>query len=798
MMAMVRKPLSLSKFLILVLVGFSGGGVNGQINFSQTFPATVSTPKLIGQNDNVISTTMDPIISSSPSTSSIPTRTPSTTGSPSSESASVISPGGRFGHCSVTYKNTFYVFGGWDENTNTETGINFSPNFFYSTTLPINSNAPTWRILTTQNATSVGSAACVVTPTGYLLVLGGVISLKVNEDKVSTQVFDLNREVWIDWKTLMVVTYPGFGINPKAVLLTPNFVSVYAGNTGVNEDGKRFPIQIIYFLNMTTIPWTWSEARKSESINAPISRIIIPAKGDAWQLGGYFPNKSDPDLGTSREIYVSNRRNKWVSPDIKLPYGVRDGAAGVRNNLIFYLVYNGRAGYPPVNVFPVDMATLQLQPNISFTGMTPRSGASFAQFSGSDAFLIYGGCPLQNMSPACGNTLDTLQVFNMTLRNFTQEHKIITNIHSNDFKLPKINNLDMNAENDELDPNIRNQEIGIFGEQSNRDQVSSKSRLPTWLIVFISVLVTAIAISLIFFGLWLCRNRTLGPLASFEITQPPISPRGPIPTTDQTFSTRPHPLTLYSIPNMQSGEESSYRGSDFTSDHGFDSPRRQTKSDEFEPDDDDVAVIGEATHVHIQPSPRIPVIVHPIERGNNSDMVELFENWNLSGGNFTTATGGPIQDSANHRKHMLVWIASPLDQSKDPDTLLPHTIRMRYSTIAVKQKCACHGEHKTWTAFLPYTIRIARISDHFSSRMCAQMSDQNTVALANCECMTDMTLHPPLSVMILTFNSGSKAQRLEHRLLGLVASRKEEENYSSVESDSGEGVDRVKKSKVVD
>ncbi|KAG9295531.1 hypothetical protein G9A89_016629 [Geosiphon pyriformis] len=73
------------------------------------------------------------------------------------------------------------------------------------------------------------------------------------------------------------------------------------------------------------------------------------------------------------------------------------------------------------------------------------------------------------MSPACGNTLDTLQVFNMTFRNLTQEHKIVTNIPSNDFKLPKINNLDMNAENDEADPNIRNQEIGISGEPSNQD-----------------------------------------------------------------------------------------------------------------------------------------------------------------------------------------------------------------------------------------------------------------------------------------------------------------------------------------
>ncbi|KAG9300895.1 hypothetical protein G9A89_015351 [Geosiphon pyriformis] len=176
--------------------------------------------------------------------------------------------------------------------------------------------------------------------------------------------------------------------------------------------------------------------------------------------------------------------------------------------------------------------------------MNPRSGASFAQFSRSAAFLI------------CHNTLDTLQVFNMTFRNFTQEHKIVTNIPSNDFKLPKINNLDMNAENDEADPNIRNQEIGISGEPSNQDQVSSKSRLPTWLIVFISVLVLAIAISLIFFGLWLCRNRALRPRASFGITQLLLSPRGPIPTANQTFLTRPHPLTLYSIPNIQGGEES--------------------------------------------------------------------------------------------------------------------------------------------------------------------------------------------------------------------------------------------------
>ncbi|KAG9300590.1 hypothetical protein G9A89_001233 [Geosiphon pyriformis] len=143
-----------------------------------------------------------------------------------------------------------------------------------------------------------------------------------------------------------------------------------------------------------------------------------------------------------------HQEKKWVSPNIKLPYGVRGGAAGVRNNVIFYLVYNGQAGYPPVSVFPVDIATAK--------------------------YFLYWNEP-----EICHNTLDTLQVFNMTFRNLTQEHKIVTNIPSNDFKLPKINNLDMNAENDEADPNIRNQEIGISGEPSNQDQVSSKSRLPT-------------------------------------------------------------------------------------------------------------------------------------------------------------------------------------------------------------------------------------------------------------------------------------------------------------------------------
>ncbi|KAG9296947.1 hypothetical protein G9A89_003661 [Geosiphon pyriformis] len=132
--------------------------------------------------------------------------------------------------------------------------------------------------------------------------------------------------------------------------------------------------------------------------------------------------------------------------------------------------------------------------------MKPRSGASFAFFLPPirliRRFMVDAS---YKMSPACGNTLDTLQVFNIAFRNFTQEHKIITN----DFKLPKINKLVMNAENDELDPNIPNQEIGISGEASNRDQVSSKSRLPTWLIVFISALVTVIAISLIFFIVWL-------------------------------------------------------------------------------------------------------------------------------------------------------------------------------------------------------------------------------------------------------------------------------------------------------
>ncbi|KAG9295540.1 hypothetical protein G9A89_016638 [Geosiphon pyriformis] len=184
----------------------------------------------------------------------------------------------------------------------------------------------------------------------------------------------------------------------------------------------------------------------------------------------------------------------------------------------------------------------------------------------------------------------------MTFRNLIQEHKIVTNIPSNDFKLPKINNLDMNAENNEADPNIQNQEIVTIANLANHIYFSSSYGYSYQLNIFQSLALSQLS------------------FMTFGITQLLLSPHGPIPTANQTFLTRPHPLILYSIPNIQ--------------------------GDEFKIDDDNLAVIGGATHVYTQPSSRIPVIFHPIEQGNNSDMVELFENWNLSGGNFTIATGG--------------------------------------------------------------------------------------------------------------------------------------------------------------
>ncbi|CAG8481782.1 3834_t:CDS:10 [Ambispora gerdemannii] len=438
-------------------------------------------------------------------------------------------PAGRYGHCSVTYKNQLYVFGGWENNTD-ENGVNISPNYFFYTTLPITSSNPTWLLLPAGNSTSVGSAACVVTPSGYLLILGGIISSKYTDNKVSTQVYDLNKNIWVDWKSLMQERYPGFGISPKAALITPNYVVVYSGNTGVNEDGKRLPVQFLYFLNMTTMgAWTWSEAKKSSSIDAPISRIIATAKGNIFLFGGYFPYESGDNTGFSTHFYISNRKDQWVSPDANLPFGVRDGAVGIRKNMIYLIASD--ANNPGVNVFPLDLTSLTFGSTLNFPGMKGRIGASYAQFTGSDSFLIFGGCTVEQ----CNAPLDTLQVFNMTTKNWTVEHASITKpISSNNFTIPLVNGIDLNAEDDDTDNSIVNPSPSSnpnHGANANADANHSK-RTPTWLIVLISCIVTAVFFSFVFAGLWHLRNKMLGPRTSFEITQPPISP--PISPTIQT------------------------------------------------------------------------------------------------------------------------------------------------------------------------------------------------------------------------------------------------------------------------
>ncbi|CAG8488630.1 7283_t:CDS:2 [Ambispora leptoticha] len=491
-------------------------------------------------------------------------------------SSTAWSPVGRYGHCSVTYKNQFYVFGGWDNNTD-QNGANISPYYFFSTALPISSSNPTWTLLPTGNSTSVGSAACVVTPSGYLLILGGIISLNYTDDKVSTQVYDLNKNIWVDWRNLMQDRYPGYGISPRAALITSDYIAVYSGNTGVNEDGQRLPVQFIYFLNITTTgAWTWSEAKKNSSIDAPISRIIATTKGDVFLFGGYFPYQSGDNSGYSNRFYISNRKNQWVSPDATFPFGVRDGALGILENMMYLVAYVNDTNYPGVNVLPLDLTTLTFGSTLNFPGMTGRVGASYAQFDGSDSVVAFGGCTLtQDGVQLCNTPLNTIQVFNMTTKNWTFEHAIITNSissNNNNFTIPLVNGINLNAENDDSDNTIKNEPPSP--DPSNSDSNSganSATRKPTWLIVLISCIVTAIFFSIIFAGLWYLRNKMLGPRTSFEITQPPTSSpthnsqnttsvERSFPSTRMNSSVAAYSSTATSIRN--NADESLYRTSD--------------------------------------------------------------------------------------------------------------------------------------------------------------------------------------------------------------------------------------------
>ncbi|CAG8560980.1 13670_t:CDS:2 [Ambispora leptoticha] len=429
--------------------------------------------------------------------------------SQSTNTTKTITPG-RYGHCSVTWKNELYVFGGWDNSTDDQ-GISTTP-FFYSTTLPLNvNNDITWTFLDTENALNVGSAACAVTPQGYLLVLGGIVSLSSTNGKVSTQVYDLNQRVWIDWRKVMNSSYPGFGINPKAAFISDNLLLVYAGNTGVNEDQNGSLVQIIYFLNVTTMPWTWSEVRKNQTIDAPISQAIASAKGNAWFLGGYFSDNVGNILGFSQKIWISNQRTQWVSPDLTLPYGISDGAIGVNNDTLFMIGFSETQKYSPVNVFPLNIAKMRFETNISSTQLKSRYGASFVQFPGSDAVLVYGGCATMNLS-ICDAPLNSIVIFNMTTRTWTTNYNIVINSQSNNFTLPLIEGFDMNTENDE-NPSNKNDTNKKNGQDNKDDEVVGEPHrtIATWVVVFITCLVTLILCILAFTSIYFCRKRIKSP-----------------------------------------------------------------------------------------------------------------------------------------------------------------------------------------------------------------------------------------------------------------------------------------------
>ncbi|KAG9307110.1 hypothetical protein G9A89_016938 [Geosiphon pyriformis] len=433
----------------------------------------------------------------------------------SSISQKQVQLSGRFGHCSFTYKSRFYVFGGWDNKTEND-GLSTTP-FFYFTPLPLTTKLPiSWTFLNTENATSVGAAACVVTPSGYFLALGGMISQSSGDEKVSTQIFDLNREIWIDWRNLLVSAYPGFGLNPKATLISKNFVMVFAGNTGINEERKRTPIQIIYFLNMKSVPWTWSETRKNETIDAPISRIFASAKGNTFSFGGYFTSESISTNITgnnySNKTFITNLKNYFVSPDITLPYGIREGAVGVWNSTMFLIGFSGFSGTPSVNVFPLNLETMKWDKNISFPMIQSRSISSFAQVDGSDGILIYGGCPLINTISQCGTPFSSIAVFNMSTLTWSTEYNLpldqVTSLK--DFKIPLINGFDMNIveENETIHPNLNST------QQSASDNPGDY-KMSRGVVAVISSLITLIICVGIFFLWYYLQSRTSVP--NFEV-----------------------------------------------------------------------------------------------------------------------------------------------------------------------------------------------------------------------------------------------------------------------------------------
>ncbi|KAF0562502.1 hypothetical protein F8M41_000010 [Gigaspora margarita] len=380
-------------------------------------------------------------------------------------------------HCVVTYKNSFYIFGG-------TIGCNTwaSTNFFHYATPPFSQGKISWQPLSTTNVKSVTDPGCIVDETrGLLFVLGGK-NQQINSTSPGLQVYDFNTQIWNDPKYSQNFI-PRDLINdnwgPRAVWLQPGLMFMWGANSTTQGS---------YLLDINVTPWQWTILSDSKNNIVPTkSAGVVAIKGNAFIFGGFHEFDSS---SINQTLYIYSPKYGFMTPKFQLPVPFNDGVIGVWNNKLSIIMMDTFGAVMEVVNF--DLKTFQFENVISApfsqTITTKRNRGYGAQFSWSDSVFIYGGTAGYCSQPI----LDTWVVYNMSSQTWERtfndtKHK---NIVSDDLTLPKVD-----------DHDIDNEDTAVPQSTSDNSKI---------LIIIIIILSSIFVISLILFTVvFICMKRMI-------------------------------------------------------------------------------------------------------------------------------------------------------------------------------------------------------------------------------------------------------------------------------------------------
>ncbi|CAG8433468.1 5301_t:CDS:2 [Ambispora gerdemannii] len=373
------------------------------------------------------------------------------------------------GHCSVTYKDRIYIFGG------SLNDFSSPQNYFLSTREPFDTNNSSsgdgleWKVEEQTGSTCVSYAACVTTSSGYLLVIGGIQSWDNKTSTQTFQIYDFNAAQWVRSSMKLNEPYPGASYGPRATFISTNLLFIYGGNT-LDSSEVSFQSTAV-FLDIGGEKWNWTKKDRSSSIDETDASYsgIITVNSNAWVFGGstYAQDRESPNK--SNKIYLFNMDKQWIPADVSLPLAVEHSAIGIRKNTLFIVGYSEQS----LLIWSLDLVSRKFV-EVSRNSSISVQKFAHAQFSGSDAIMLHGNfCSEDETKESCSATAN-FKIFNMTTRSWTNKMNVVDTYNS---CITSNNNLDLTSSDNDSGNNTTNNANTADSNQATTSNNESKIKL---------------------------------------------------------------------------------------------------------------------------------------------------------------------------------------------------------------------------------------------------------------------------------------------------------------------------------